>query len=608
MSSSNFINLDHNNSTQLTITPHLSSQHESYRVSNCAKAISALLLALSGTAAWADDDRRKHSIQQGAEHNINTNSAQLQNMFQNLKYLAQNMEEVGQQKLAQHMKQEEQRIRISHLPMDQQMDRRIALKLNSPDSELKRLEDDSERLQSQFNQLEKQLQNRYPLEYLQLQLQEYQQLPEEEQQHHPRDRQLVAHQEHQQSKVKDHIGNNDTLPAETFKDSETPDVSATPAKKDNIAETTKSTPPGNIQPAATTITTKPKKATPPAPKPKRLPVPEPILKSPPIISHNPQAGSYLANQMAAQQMFITDDLQHRQGETPYTDPMTGEQKVTGMWLNTNGAITRFSSGQDQLHTKGTRYSTQLGGKISQWSSGEHDLGILGITAGIGKASSRSNSATSQHQANGSVVGYNLGLYSVWNADNISQLGPYIGLLAQYGMFNNQVKAPEVVTGANYKSYIFTTALETGYKIQLIEKEKAKLFVQPKAKVLWQRSSGLQHKELTGPQIKMEENNTVTTKLGLLTTLEFGADTLSTTNTLKINPFIEANWINSNGNKGLLLDDAHITPQGMNNIAELKLGVEGKFNNNLKLWSHLGQQLGKHNYSDTQATLGINYQF
>lgn len=568
MSSSNFINLDHNNSTQLTITPHLSSQHESYRVSNCAKAISALLLALSGTAAWADDDRRKHSIQQGAEHNINTNSAQLQNMFQNLKYLAQNMEEVGQQMLAQHMKQEEQRIQISHLPMDQQMDRRIALKLNSPDSELKRLEDDSERLQSQFNQLEKQLQNRYPLEYLQLQLQEYQQLPEEEQQHHP----LVAHQEHQQSKVKDHIGNNDTLPA------------------------------------ATTITTKPKKATPPAPKPKRLPVPEPILKSPPIINHNPQAGSYLANQMAAQQMFITDDLQHRQGETPYTDPMTGEQKVTGMWLNTNGAITRFSSGQDQLHTKGTRYSTQLGGKISQWSSGEHDLGILGITAGIGKASSRSNSATSQHQANGSVVGYNLGLYSVWNADNISQLGPYIGLLAQYGMFNNQVKAPEVVTGANYKSYIFTTALETGYKIQLIEKEKAKLFVQPKAKVLWQRSSGLQHKELTGPQIKMEENNTVTTKLGLLTTLEFGADTLSTTNTLKINPFIEANWINSNGNKGLLLDDAHITPQGMNNIAELKLGVEGKFNNNFKLWSHLGQQLGKHNYSDTQATLGINYQF
>lgn len=333
-----------------------------------------------------------------------------------------------------------------------------------------------------------------------------------------------------------------------------------------------------------------------------------IAKSTLVIGHNLQAGSYLANQMAAQQMFIIGDVQHRQGETPYTDPMTGEQKVTSMWLNTNGAITRFNSAQGQLHTKGTRYATQLGGEISQWHIGEHDLGILGITAGIGKANSRSNSTTSQHHANGSVVGYNLGLYSVWHANNISQLGPYIGLLAQYGMFNNQIKASEVVTGANYKSYIFTSALETGYKIQLIEKDKATLFVQPQAKVLLQRSSGLQHKELTGPQIKIEEHNTVTTKLGLLTALELGTDTLSTTNTLKIKPFIEANWINRNGNKGLLLDNAHIAPQGINNIAELKLGVEGKFNNNLKLWSHLGQQLGKYNYSDIQATLGINYQF
>ncbi|WP_261372915.1 autotransporter outer membrane beta-barrel domain-containing protein [Yersinia intermedia] len=593
---SNIIQPDSGEKTLQPTDAHLSP----YRITPCAKAIGALLLVLGSTAAWADDDRRKHSIQQGAEYSTDLNVAQAQYMFQHLNYLAKNMEEVGQKMLAQHMKQEEQRIRISHLPMDQQIDRHIALKLNAPNSELESLKDDREHLQSQFNQLEKQLLNRHPQEYLQLQLQEYQQLPEEEQQHHPRRRQMATHLEHQQSKVKDHIGNNDTLPAETFKASEAPDISATPAKKDNIAETTKSTPPGNIQPAATTITTKPKKATPPAPKP--------ILKSPPLIGHNLQAGSYLANRMAAQQMFIIGDVQHHQGEVPYTDPMTGEQKVTSMWLNTNGAITRFNSAQDQLHTKGTRYATQFGGEISQWHIGEHDLGILGITAGIGKANSRSNSTTSQHHANGSVVGYNLGLYSIWHANNISQLGPYIGLLAQYGMFNNQIKASEVVTGANYKSYIFTSALETGYKIQLIEKDKAKLFVQPQAKVLLQRSSGLQHKELTGPQIKIEEHNTVTTKLGLLTALELGIDTLSTTNTLKIKPFIEANWINSNGNKGLLLDNAHIAPQGINNIAELKLGVEGKFNNNLKLWSHLGQQLGKHNYSDTQAALGINYQF
>ena len=176
------------------------------------------------------------------------------------------------------------------------------------------------------------------------------------------------------------------------------------------------------------------------------------------------------------------------------------------------------------------------------------------------------------------------------------------------MFNNQIKASEIVTGANYKSYIFTSALETGYKIQLIEKDKATLFVQPQAKVLLQRSSGLQHKELTGPQIKIEEHNTVTTKLGLLTALELGTDTLSTTNTLKIKPFIEANWINSNGNKGLLLDNAHIAPQGINNIAELKLGVEGQLSKKVNVWGNVGQQVGNKGYSDTAVMLGVKYNF
>ncbi|HHG9945200.1 TPA: hypothetical protein ACPZLR_003057 [Yersinia enterocolitica] len=38
--------------------------------------------------------------------------------------------------------------------------------------------------------------------------------------------------------------------------------------------------------------------------------PKPIPKPAPIIAHNPQVGSYIANQIAAQQMFISDDLQY----------------------------------------------------------------------------------------------------------------------------------------------------------------------------------------------------------------------------------------------------------------------------------------------------------
>ncbi|HIH7649004.1 TPA: autotransporter outer membrane beta-barrel domain-containing protein, partial [Yersinia enterocolitica] len=272
--------------------------------------------------------------------------------------------------------------------------------------------------------------------------------------------------------------------------------------------------------------------------------PKPIPKPAPIIAHNPQVGSYIANQIAAQQMFISDDLQYRQGETRYIDPVTGEEKVTSLWLNTSGAKNRFNSGNDQLRTKSNRYAIQLGGTVSKWSNGGDDQGILGITAGFGKSTNHSHSTSSHHQAQGSVDGYNLGLYSIWYADNQTRLGPYIDLLTQYGWFNNQVKAPNVTTAANYKSYLFTSALETGYKIQLLETTDTKLSIQPRAKVMWQRTSGLLHKEPNAILINVEENNAVTTKLGMRTVLEFNIDTLSSAKNLQISPSFEAHWVHS----------------------------------------------------------------
>ncbi len=344
----------------------------------------------------------------------------------------------------------------------------------------------------------------------------------------------------------------------------------------------------------------------------------------PIIGHNPQVGSYIANQIAAQQMFITDDLQYRLGETRYIDPVTGEEKVSSLWINTSAAKNRFNSGNGQLRIKSNRYAIQLGGTVNKWSSGGDDQGILGVTAGLGKSTNHSHSTSSHHQAQGSVDGYNLGLYSIWYADSHTRLGPYIDLLAQYGWFNNQIKAPNVTTAANYKSYLFTSALETGYKIQLFETADTKLSLQPRAKVMWQRTSGLLHKEPNAILINVEEDNAVTTKLGMRTVLEFDIDTLSSAKSLQISPSFEANWIHSRVNQGVQLSRAYtspqrvqdkielvsvnVSPQGNKNIADLKLGIEANIDSNLRLWTYLGHQFGGHNYSDTQATVGMNYRF
>lgn len=334
-------------------------------------------------------------------------------------------------------------------------------------------------------------------------------------------------------------------------------------------------------------------------------VPEPKPES--IIELNPQIGIYIANQIAAQKMFITDDLQHRQRETLYIDPLTGERKTTNMWLNTSSTASRFNAGHKQLNTKISRYAIQLGGPLIKWSYGENDQGLLGITTGLGRATNNSYSASSNNQVHGSVEGYNLGLYSIWFADNDTRLGTYVDLLTQYSFFKNHIRTPGVRDVTHYQSYVFTTALETGYKIQLLEKEQARLFVQPNAKVSWQLSSGLQHEEVAREPVTIEKSDSVVTKLGIRTALEFDIATLSTKN-LQISPSFEANWIHNNGNQGTWLSQTRVTPQGNRDIAELKLGIESQISNNLQLWTNLGQQFGRQKYSETQATIGGNYHF
>lgn len=342
-------------------------------------------------------------------------------------------------------------------------------------------------------------------------------------------------------------------------------------------------------------------------KPVAKPVVKPVAKPAPMIGDNPQIGSYIANQIAAQQMFTTDDLQYRQREALYIDPISSKKKTTNMWLNSSSATNHFHSGDKQLHTKSSRYTIQLGGPLSKWSSGGNDQGLLGITAGLGRAKSSSYSASSIILSLGSVEGYNLGLYNIWYANNKTKLGPYVGLLTQYSFFKNQIKMPGDQVATNYRSYLLTNTLESGYTIQLIEKEKVRFSIQPNMKVSSQRASGLTHQESTGTQITIKENSSIATKLGVRTALEFDVDT-SSAKKLQVSPSFEANWKHNRTSEGVWLNHTHVTPQGYRHIAELKLGIESKISNNLQLWANVGQQFGQHKYAETQAIIGGNYHF
>lgn len=74
--------------------------------------------------------------------------------------------------------------------------------------------------------------------------------------------------------------------------------------------------------------------------PTPLPTPSPGVERSSAAVMRPEMGAYLANRRAANTLFVTR-LHDRLGETQYIDPITGETRVTSLWLRNVGGHTRF---------------------------------------------------------------------------------------------------------------------------------------------------------------------------------------------------------------------------------------------------------------------------
>lgn len=70
------------------------------------------------------------------------------------------------------------------------------------------------------------------------------------------------------------------------------------------------------------------------------------ISSPPA-ALRPESGGYAANQAAVNNLFMLR-LHDRLGETQYIDALTGEKRVTSMWLRTVGGHTRLNDSGSQL--------------------------------------------------------------------------------------------------------------------------------------------------------------------------------------------------------------------------------------------------------------------
>nr|WP_241390586.1 MULTISPECIES: autotransporter outer membrane beta-barrel domain-containing protein [Yersiniaceae]ULG17028.1 type V secretion protein A [Serratia proteamaculans]ULG20144.1 type V secretion protein A [Yersinia frederiksenii] len=328
--------------------------------------------------------------------------------------------------------------------------------------------------------------------------------------------------------------------------------------------------------------------------------------APPMVER-PEASGYSANLAAANNMFVTR-LHDRLGETQYIDALTGEQKVTSLWLRNEGGHNRSRDSQDQLRTQSNRYVMQLGGDIAQWSHNGADRFHLGLMAGYGNSKSTSESRLSGYSARASVDGYSTGVYGTWYANSADKTGLYIDSWAQYSWFSNTVNG-QALAAEEYKSKGVTASVESGYTVKVGENvaKNATYFIQPKAQVTWMGVKADDHQEANGTNISGEGNGNIQTRLGVKAFMNGYAEQDKGKDRV-FQPFVEANWVHNTKDFGTTLDGITVKQDGAANIAELKLGVEGQINKSVNLWGNVGQQIGNKGYSDTAVMLGVKYNF
>ncbi|HCL6626087.1 TPA: autotransporter outer membrane beta-barrel domain-containing protein [Citrobacter amalonaticus] len=350
----------------------------------------------------------------------------------------------------------------------------------------------------------------------------------------------------------------------------------------------------------------PNEPTPASPETPEQPVPQPPVASEVEHQYRPETGSYLANTLAANTLFTTR-LHDRLGETQYTDTLTGEQKVTSLWMRHVGGHNRFKDSSGQISTQSNRYVMQLGGDIAQWSTDGLDRWHLGLMAGYANSKSRSHSSLTGYTSRGEISGYSTGLYGTWYANDADKTGAFVDAWMLYNWFDNTVYG-QGLASEKYDSDGITASVETGYTWKLAEfSERNALYIQPKVQVTWMDVQADTHIEKNGTRVVGKTDGNLQTRLGVKAYLQ-GHNAMDDGKDRTFQPFVEANWIHNTQNYSVQMDDINNDVKGSRNIGELKAGVEGQLTKNVTLWGNVAQQIGDNGYSDTQGMLGLKYSF
>lgn len=307
--------------------------------------------------------------------------------------------------------------------------------------------------------------------------------------------------------------------------------------------------------------------------------PTPVLR--------PEAGAYLANQFAMDQMLRHGWRDRQGGNTAAIDGVRG-------WARVDATQSKLSAVEDQLDLRVDRSRLQLGADIGVFDNGQGRVGVMGTLA---KSDATSRSQLTGYSARGKVNGGALGVYGNWSSDAL-----YVDASVQRGQFRNRVQG-EGLAEERYDSDIWQSSLEAGYRIGLGQIGSTALSLQPELQLVYTDANTDRHEETNGTVVRSLGDSGLSGRMGLRLQGE-GRSAAGAS----VSPYVVANWYRDGASNGMAFDDEALKASVPRNRYELNAGARVDFRSGLSAWGGFGVMRGDHGYREATANLSMSYKW
>ncbi|MDT3667586.1 autotransporter outer membrane beta-barrel domain-containing protein [Cronobacter dublinensis] len=309
--------------------------------------------------------------------------------------------------------------------------------------------------------------------------------------------------------------------------------------------------------------------------------------------YRPEAGVYMANYLAAQQMFI-----HKRDDRDQL--MLRDADDLNTWMYVKGEYNDGNFADSNLKYKIRSAVVQLGSDVlsKNLSTGTLHSGFM---LGAGYSDTTADARHNKRSADGRVNGYNLGVYATWQEDEKLRLGSYVDSWASYSWYNSQVNGDDM-PGEKYDSQGYAASLELGHA-WLVPSEKARTMkFEPQGQVIYSNLDQDYHVEYNGTRVSTPDNDAVLGRVGLK------ASYVDQKAVEAWQPYGAVNWLIGNGMSDLSFNNETLDSNVPSNRFQLETGVSGKMNDATTVSFRVSSEWGDNSYNAYSGHMLVNYRW